>query len=121
MILIVDRNEACRKLLSFLLSARGLRTIETYDSRSAWAAIDECTPNLVLLDLVLPDHDGVDFAHLVSGIGIRTIAVTGCAMIGDRLRALEAGCVGYIAKPIDTRTFASFVIHELKSGERASC
>ncbi|MEO8845316.1 MAG: response regulator [Kofleriaceae bacterium] len=112
-ILIVDRNEPCRRLLRYLLEARGLHPSVAYDSKSALAAIAERTPDLVLLDLVLPDRDGVAFARGLSERGIRTIAVTGCAMIGDRVRALEAGCVGYIAKPIDTRTFAHLVMCEL--------
>lgn len=113
-ILIVERNEACRKLLSYLLRARGLRPIAVRDTTAGLAALADATPSLVLLDLVLTDPAGLAFVGRMSGLGIPAIAVTGCAMVGDRMRALDAGCVGYIAKPIDTRTFASLVMREMR-------
>ncbi len=112
--MIVERNEACRKLLVYLLHARGLRPIAVRDTSAALAALADATPTLVLLDLVLSDPTGIAFVGRLSELGIPAIAVTGCAMVGDRTRALDAGCIGYIAKPIDTRTFVNLVMSEMR-------
>jgi len=112
-ILIVDSSDACRKLEAYLLGSVGLKTRSAYDARSAWRAIEARAPALVILDLVLPDTDGLVFARNVTERGIRAIAVTGCVMLGDRGRALGAGCAAYVPKPIDTRTFANVVLREL--------
>jgi len=76
---------------------------------AAEAAIAHDLPDLIVLDLWLPDGDGLDFARRVKSTprtaGCLIVACTAGAMKGDRERALEAGCDAYISKPIDTLQF----------------
>ena len=112
-ILIVDGSDCCRRLMKYVLAVFHIQATTAPDARSAWRAIESCTPSLVVLDIVLPDTDGLEFVRAVKARGIAAIAVTGRAMAEDRKRALEAGCVDYVAKPIDTRTIANVVMHQL--------
>ncbi len=74
---------------------------------------EELKPDLILLDIQLPEMDGYTVARLLretAGIAdVPIIAVTSYAMAGDREKALEAGCVGYIEKPINPDTFVQQV------------
>jgi CheY-like chemotaxis protein len=71
------------------------------------------SPDVILMDVQLPGLDGLTFAQQLKAEAatahIPIIALTALAMAGDRERTLAAGCDGYIAKPINTRTFASEV------------
>ena len=75
-------------------------------------AIDQ-QPDLILMDIQLPEMDGLDVTRLLKENedtrSIKVVALTAHAMRGDEEKAREAGCNGYIAKPINTREFASVV------------
>jgi CheY-like chemotaxis protein len=106
-ILIVEDNPANRKLLSFLLTAQG------YDVRTAGRAdealemLQTFAPRLILMDLQLPGMDGLELTRLLKADPrtrpIAVVAVTAYAMKGDEQRVRDAGCDGYVTKPIDTR------------------
>lgn len=106
-ILIVDDNPVNMKLLAFMLSVRGYEVRSAVDANEAMAAIADARPCLILMDLQLPGMDGFELARrLKADPGTRPIvivAVTAYAMVGDEQKALDAGCDGYITKPIDTR------------------
>jgi CheY-like chemotaxis protein len=116
-ILIVDDNPANMKLLSFLLGARGYEVRTAADATEALAALACGKPQLILMDLQLPGVDGLTLTRRLKADAayrhIAIVAVTASAMRGDEQRAMEAGCDGYITKPIDTRAIpqliASFV------------
>ena len=76
-------------------------------------------PQLVLLDIQLPGMDGLELARLLKAnpahAGLLIVAVTASAMRGDEEKAIEAGCDGYITKPIDTRTLPKLVASYLES------
>src|SRR3981081_4565771 len=106
-ILIVDDNEANLKLLRWLLEKKGYEVHTACDALTARASIRAVRPRLVLMDIQLPDVDGLELTReFKADPGLRDIpvvAVTSYAMKGDEQKALDAGCDGYITKPIDTR------------------
>jgi CheY-like chemotaxis protein len=112
-VLVVDDNAINCKLVTFLLSAHGYDVRSAPDAHSALDAIREQKPSLILMDLQLPDIDGLELTRRLKADPethqISILAVTAFAMKGDHERALEAGCDGYIAKPIDTQVLPDMV------------
>ena len=109
-ILVIEDNEQNIYLMKFLLEKNGFTVIE---ARSAQEGID-CALKAsglaaILLDIQLPDMDGYAVARALRQhaelTALPVIAVTSYAMAGDREKAIEAGCTGYIEKPIDPETF----------------
>ncbi|TMA25643.1 MAG: response regulator [Deltaproteobacteria bacterium] len=107
-ILIVDDNPTNLKLVRVLLSAEGYEVRTAMDAEEALAVIREFQPRLILMDIQLPGMDGLTLTRKLKADpetrDTIVVAVTAYAMKGDEARALAAGCDGYIAKPIDTRT-----------------
>lgn len=112
-ILIVDDNEANVALLEYLLTANGYEVRSTASAEGALVSIAQHKPALILTDIQLPGASGLELmARLKSDAltaDIRIIAISAFAMPADEQLALEAGCDGYVAKPINTRTFPSLV------------
>lgn len=108
-ILLIEDNEQNRYLATFLLEKRGHRVIPAADGRQGMAIALEKAPDLILLDIQLPEMDGYDVARaLRENMELRQVpivAVTSYAMVGDREKCLAAGCNGYIEKPIDPEAF----------------
>jgi CheY-like chemotaxis protein len=106
-ILIVDDNPVNLKLASGVLEFAGCQVLEAADATQALAIIHQTPPDLILMDIALPGMDGLTLTRQLKAdqatrhIGI--IALTAFAMKGDDTKAKEAGCDGYITKPIDTR------------------
>jgi CheY-like chemotaxis protein len=113
LILIVEDNEANQLLASSVLEREGYRVEVAGDTEEALDRIGVHAPDLILMDVQLPGRDGLDLTRqLKSDAGtaaIPIVALTALAMLGDREMTLAAGCSGYIAKPIDTRSFAAEV------------
>lgn len=113
LILVVEDNEANQLL------ARAVLELEGYEVRVAGSApeareeLSGCVPDLILMDVQLPGQDGLSFTRMLKSdaatSSIPVVALTAHAMNGDRAQALSAGCVGYISKPIDTRTLGAQV------------
>lgn len=112
-VLIVDDNPTNLKLLSYVLSSQGYDVQTAGDAISALAALKERRPQVILMDLQLPGMDGLELSRRLkmdpATRDIVILAVTAYAMKGDEQRARAAGCDGYVAKPIDTRTFPALV------------
>ena len=106
-ILVVDDNPMNLKLTRILLTGEGYQVRVARDSREALEALETFHPRLILMDLQLPGVDGLQLTRqLKSDPATRDVpilALTACAMRGDEQRAYQAGCDGYISKPIDTR------------------
>jgi two-component system cell cycle response regulator DivK len=108
LVLIVDDNEKNRKLAREVLRADGLRTLEAATGGEAIALAAQRRPDVILLDLRLPDMEGTDVAHGLRGGAetgrIPVVALSASPHSGsDRL--LAAGFDGYLQKPIDVRAF----------------
>jgi two-component system cell cycle response regulator DivK len=111
LVLIVDDNEKNLKLARDVLGAAGLRTLEAANGRDGIALAAERLPDVILLDLRLPDMDGVDVARELRGAArtarIPVVALSALQLEGDWV--LAAGFAGYLGKPIDVGAFADQV------------
>ena len=112
-ILIVEDNELNMKLLHDVLEAHGYAMITTGEGAAAIALARDYQPDLILMDLQLPDVSGFDAVRQLKDDeqtrAIPVVAVTAFAMVGDERKALMSGCDGYVAKPIRLREFLEIV------------
>ena len=112
-ILVVDDHPANLKLCKVMLSVDGYEVHTAADAEEALAMLDSVRPRLILMDLQLPGLDGLELTRRLktdpATRDIVVVALTAYAMQGDEQKALDAGCDGYIAKPIDTRLLAATV------------
>ncbi len=104
-ILYIEDNPENRLLVRRILEAEGFSFLEATDGPSGLESAAQMRPDLILLDINLPEMDGYDLARRFRNTpGLQQVpilAVTANVMQGDRERSLEAGCDGYIQKPID--------------------
>lgn len=112
-ILVVEDNPTNMLLVRTLLARLPCRLIEAASGAQALAEVDADLPDLILMDLQLPDIDGLSLTRrLKEADGTRQIpiiALTAHAMAGDEEKARAAGCDGYLTKPLDTRSFCPYV------------
>jgi two-component system cell cycle response regulator DivK len=116
-ILIVEDNELNMKLFNDLLEAHGYATLKTRDGIEALKMAREHRPDLIIMDIQLPEVSGLDVTKwLKEDRNLRhipVIAVTAFAMKGDEERIREGGCQDYIAKPISVTKFLETVERHL--------
>jgi two-component system, cell cycle response regulator DivK len=112
-ILVVEDNEKNMKLFRDVLQATGYRTLEATTGKEAVALAAEHSPDLVLMDIQLPDIDGVEALGRLRADGrtasVPVLALTAQAMEGDRERFLAAGFDGYLSKPVNIADLVSIV------------
>lgn len=125
LILIVDDNAANLKLAQVVLQLAGFQVCTAANAEEALLTLKIQQPELILMDLQLPGIDGLECVRIVKADAatstIPIVALTSYAMKGDEEKALNAGCDGYLTKPIDTRTFADTIAAVLERGRgRAS-
>ena len=112
-ILVVEDNERNMRLFCDVLQASGYRTLEATTGESAVEVALEQLPDLVLMDIQLPDIDGVEALHRLRAdersASLPVLALTAQAMEGDRERFLGAGFDGYLSKPVDIAEFVATV------------
>src|SRR5712671_797238 len=108
-ILIVDDVPTNLKLMSVLLSRLGYQVFTATTAEEALEIALKIRPRLILADILLPGMDGLEMTRRLKSApetqNTVVLAVTALAMKGDEQKALEAGCDGYITKPIDVKTF----------------
>jgi two-component system cell cycle response regulator DivK len=113
LVLIVDDNETNRKLARDVLRAAGLRTIETASGRETLDLAAERRPDVILLDLRLPDMDGVEVARRLRAeantASIPVVALSALRAAGEGASLRTAGFAGYLEKPIDVSRFPAQV------------
>jgi two-component system, cell cycle response regulator DivK len=121
-ILVVEDNERNMKLVRELLEATGYRAIEAATGSQALELAREHRPDLVLMDIRLPDIDGVEALSRLRAddrtASIPVLAVTAQAMQGDRERCLAAGFDGYLSKPIDVAQLLEAVSRHCEAVEQ---
>ena len=112
-ILIVEDNDLNMKLFNDLLVAHGYGTLQTRDGIEALALARQHHPDLILMDIQLPEVSGLQVTQWIKKDDdlrmIPIIAVTAFAMKGDEEKIREGGCEAYIAKPISVTSFLSTV------------
>lgn len=108
-ILIVEDNELNMKLFHDLLEVHGYTTLQTKDGREALELAREHHPDLILMDIQLPEVSGLEVTKWIKADdelkSIPVIAVTAFAMKGDEEKIRSGGCEAYIAKPISVNSF----------------
>ncbi len=107
LILVIEDHEDSRRILQDLLSNAGYRVIEAITGEAGVASAETHLPDLILMDIRLPDIDGYEATRRIKAKSnlehIPIIAVTSHALSGDYVRAAEAGCNAYVAKPFSPR------------------
>lgn len=121
-ILIVEDNELNMKLFNDLLEAHGFDTVTTRDGTKAVGIAIEEKPDLILMDIQLPEVSGLDITRQIKENNdlkhVPIIAVTAFAMKGDEDKIRESGCNGYVSKPISISTFIETIRHHLDAEEK---
>ena len=123
-ILVVDDNALNLKLARLLLSMEGyqVRTAET--AAAAVTVLETFHPRMILMDVQLPGIDGLELTQWLradrSFDDVIILAVTALAMAADEQRAKEAGCDGYVSKPLDTRSLPELVRTYLEKERRGA-
>jgi two-component system cell cycle response regulator len=117
-LLIVDDNPENLKLILMILATGGYELVTAADALQALSAIEQRMPDLILLDLQLPGMDGLELTRRLRAAPatqrVPIVAVTAYAMKGDENKALDAGCDGYLVKPIDKRLLREVVKKHLE-------
>lgn len=112
-VLIVEDNELNMKLFQDLLEAHGIETVETNDGRNVLDLAREHTPDLILMDIQLPEVSGLEVTKWLKDDedlkDIPVVAVTAFAMKGDEQKIREGGCEDYISKPISVGQFMDVI------------
>ena len=119
-VLVIEDNEMNMKLVRVLLQMGQYDILEAADAESGIPLARAHKPDLILMDVHLPGMDGLSATRIIKQDPalkqIRVIALTSYAMEGDEKKAIEAGCDGYITKPIDTRTFLDTIKKFINEG-----
>ncbi len=112
-VLVIEDNEMNMKLVRSLLQIGKYSILEAINAETGFQLAREHHPDLILMDIQLPGMDGLAATHEIKNDSavkdITIVALTSYAMEGDEKKAMDAGCAGYIAKPIDTRSFLETV------------
>jgi len=112
-ILVIEDNALNMKLVKSLLGIGKYSILAAEDAESGMQVARENHPDLILMDIQLPGMDGLTATKILKAdqklSAIPIVALTSHAMEGDDKKALDAGCDGYIAKPIDTKNFLATI------------
>lgn len=122
-VLIVEDNALNMRLFSDLLEASGYATLQCVDGAKAVGIALEEKPDLIVMDIQLPEVSGLDITRWLKDdertASIPVLAVTAFAMRTDEMLVREAGCEGYLSKPIQVRSFLK-TVDDLVSSEAAA-
>ncbi len=122
-ILVVDDTPVNLKLTRILLTHEGYDVRTAGSGPEALELLKTCHPRLILADIQMPGMDGLEMTRRIKADprnrDILVVALTALAMAGDEEKAVEAGCDGYITKPIDTRALGNRIREYLQPGEES--
>jgi len=119
-ILHIEDNFDNRILVRRILQFEGYDVVEAENAREAMKLLPECHPALILMDINMPEVDGYTLAATLKAIPeykhIPMLAITANALRGDKERSFQAGCDGYIEKPIDMDVLIEMVAYYIEHG-----
>lgn len=119
-ILLVEDDFMNMKLVQHVLESQGYTVVKATTGQEALEQVKASPPDLILMDIQLPDIDGMTLTRIIRSKDINKettiLALTASAMKGDREKILKTGCNDYISKPIDVEKFASTVGRYLGTG-----
>jgi two-component system cell cycle response regulator DivK len=117
-ILVIEDNEDNRRIVRDLLTSAGYEVIEAVTGQEGVTAAETQGPELILMDIQLPDFDGYEATRRIKAdpdlSSIPIIAVTSYALSGDDVKAFEAGCDAYVTKPFSPRELLAKIREYLK-------
>lgn len=120
-ILNVEDNEANRKIVRYLFASKGYKVVEAMDGEEGVRMAEQERPDIILMDVQLPRMDGYEATRRIKANPalrhIPIVAVTSFALSGDDVKAIEAGCDDYVAKPFKPRDLLEKVEQILASRE----
>ena len=120
-VLYIEDNRDNRMLVRRILMASDydFQVVEADNARTGIEIATQSPPDIILMDMSMPEMDGLTATRMLRGIDhlrdIPIVALTANAMEGDREKSLEAGCTGYIRKPIDVDILPDEVVHYIRS------
>lgn len=118
-ILLVEDDFLNMKLVEHILNTEGYTILKATTAQEALQQTETTRPDLILMDVKLPDMDGTTVVRIIRERALTKdtliLALTACAMKGDRENILKSGCDGYISKPIDVQEFTTTVRNYLAS------
>ncbi|MBI3006874.1 MAG: response regulator [candidate division NC10 bacterium] len=124
-ILVVEDNPMNMELVCEVLEAHGYEVWQATSAAEALERLKRVKPDLILMDIQLPGLDGLALTKRLkqepATRDILVVALTAHAMKGDRDRILEAGCCGYLPKPIDIKQLTTQVARLLRDGAATAC
>ncbi|MBC8170558.1 MAG: response regulator [Anaerolineae bacterium] len=112
-ILYIEDNPQNMRLVRKILNHAGYEMLEAEDGLSGLDVVERERPDLILLDINLPDIDGLEVSNRIKAsplAHIPIIALTANAMVGDRERMLSAGCDGYLPKPVARQDLLNTIV-----------
>jgi two-component system cell cycle response regulator DivK len=116
-VLVVEDNEDNMYLIKFILENNDLEVILAVTGLDGFEKTRTEKPDIVLMDIQLPDINGLEVTRMIrqeeSCKSIPVVAISSYAMTGDKQRALDAGCSGYVEKPIDPETIMNIIFEYL--------
>jgi two-component system cell cycle response regulator DivK len=122
-ILVIEDNRDNLELVRFLLERAGYAVLEAVNGTAGWDLAQCELPDLILLDMSIPEIDGWELAGRLKADPVThfipVIAITGHTLPGDRQRTLDAGCDGYISKPLDVVDFSAKIKAYLSKADAA--
>ena len=114
-VLVIEDDHVSTKLFRGALEAHGYNVLQAKDGMEGWRMAREHRPDLILMDIQLPDVSGIEVTKWLKDDetlkSIPVIAITAFAMAGDKVKILEGGCDAYISKPISIPNFLQTVEH----------
>ncbi len=117
-VLVVEDEPNNMKLMTLVLKKHGHEPVEAVSGEEGIKKAADFQPDLILIDIKLPDINGVEVTRRIKEMKttnvIPIIAITSCAMAGDRDEIMKAGCKGYFEKPIDPLTIMDEINRMLK-------
>lgn len=114
-VLVIEDNEDNLYMIKFILEQSHYEVLMAKNGLSGFETALKENPDLILMDIQLPDVNGIEVTKMIrqsdAGKTVPIIAVSSYAMLSDKQKAIDAGCTGYIEKPIDPET----IIDKIKS------
>ena len=120
-VLYIEDNRDNRMLVRRILMASDydFQVVEADNARTGIEIATQSPPDIILMDMSMPEMDGLTATRMLRGIdhlrNVPIVALTANAMEGDREKSLEAGCTGYIRKPIDVDKLPDEILHYIRS------
>jgi two-component system, cell cycle response regulator DivK len=121
-VLVIEDYDDNRRIIREVLTSAGFEVVEAVTGEEGVASALQCQPDLILMDIQLPELDGYEATRRIKAHAelakVPIIAVTSYALSGDDERARAAGCAAYVTKPFSPRQLLATVKQHLAAAER---